>query len=396
MIFLTKLLSVNGLLNSYLRKSEKPMHMNVAARHNFRRQILPVCRLECKLTYTGCCSRLLSIRFTVMKPRAWQVLALFVLFYYMVRLIQDMPNLVNGRAELIQMPDTIRAFLFRILHVIMLGSFALSTYLLLLKYYSSRPLLAITLIGVVNIVLFFLFFMFDEQAIRLRHFFINNLFYFFIYIAFGAIFFFIRFSAYKEVQRKDLLMQHRQAELSFLRSQLNPHFLFNSLNNIYSLVNQGSDKALDAIAGFSDLMRYMLYDASENIRLSDEISYIHKYIHLQQLRFDFDLPVNISVTGLTPGKTIPPLLLIPFVENAFKHGSFQSKADELIITIRNDESGLHFFCSNRVNNHQKDSQGGIGLENVKRRLELLYPSTHHLAVGMEQERFNVKLHLQND
>jgi len=307
-----------------------------------------------------------------------------------------MPNLVNGQAVFLQMPDTIRGLISRIIHVIMLSSFALSTYLLLLKYYSSRPILAITLIGAVNLILFFLFFIFDEKALRLRYFFLNNLFYFIIYIAFGAIFFFIRFSAYKEVQRNELLMQHRQSELSFLRSQLNPHFLFNSLNNIYSLVNQGSDKALEAIAGFSDLMRYMLYDASENIRLSDEINYIHKYIRLQQLRFDYDLPVKISVTGVTPGRTIPPLLLIPFVENAFKHGSFQSKADELIITIRYEESGLHFFCSNKVNKHQKDSQGGIGLENVKRRLELLYPSTHHLAVGMEHDRFNVKLHLQND
>jgi two-component system, LytTR family, sensor kinase len=330
-----------------------------------------------------------------MKHKAWQVLVLFVLFYYLVRLIQDMPNLVNGRAEIIQVPDTIRAFISRIAHVVMLGSFAFVTYLLLFKFYSSRPMLAIALIGAANLLLFFLFYILDEKGVRLRHFFINNLFYFIIYIAFGAIFFFIRFSAYKEVQRKELLIQHRQSELSFLRSQLNPHFLFNSLNNIYSLVNQKSDKALDAIAGFSDLMRYMLYDASENIRLSDEINYIHKYIQLQQLRFEFELPVNISVTGLAPGKTIPPLLLIPFVENAFKHGSFQSKQDELIIIVRNDESGLHFLCSNKVNNHQKDSRGGIGLENVKRRLELLYPSTHQLSVGMEQERFTVKLHLQN-
>jgi two-component system LytT family sensor kinase len=372
------------------------MQMTADARHNFGRQILPVCRFPGNMVHGYSSHRLLSIRFTFMKHRVWQVLALFVLFYYLVRLIQDMPNLVNGRLEVIQMPDTIRAFVSRIMHVIMLGSFALVTYLLLFKYYSSRPMLAITLIGAANLVLFFLFFIIDEKGVRLRHFFINNLFYFIIYMAFGAIFFFIRFSAYKEVQRKELLMQHRQSELSFLRSQLNPHFLFNSLNNIYSLVNQGSEKALDAIAGFSDLMRYMLYDASENIRLSDEINYINKYIHLQQLRFDFELPVKISVVGVTPGKTIPPLLLIPFVENAFKHGNFKSKEDELIITIRNDESGLYFFCSNKVNNHQKDSRGGIGLDNVKRRLELLYPSTHQLAVGMENDRFNVKLHLQND
>jgi two-component system LytT family sensor kinase len=331
-----------------------------------------------------------------MKSRVWLVMALFVLLYFLIRLIQDMPNLVNGHVDVSAMQGTLKSVVLKIVHVIMLSSFALSVYLLLVKYYSSNPVLALTLIVIVNVILFFLFFILDEKAGRLRYFFLQNLFYFIIYMAFGAIFFFIQYSAYKEVQRKELLMQHRQSELSFLRSQLNPHFLFNSLNNIYSLVNQGSGKALDAIAGFSDLMRYMLYDASENVMLGEEINYIHKYIRLQQLRFDYDLPLRISVSGVSIERTIPPLLLIPFIENAFKHGSFQTESDELIITITNDEKELIFFCSNKINNHQKDSQGGIGLENVKRRLELLYPSAHRLSVAIEQDRFNVNLLLRND
>jgi two-component system LytT family sensor kinase len=322
-------------------------------------------------------------------------MAMFILFYCLVRLIQDMPNLVNGDAEILTIPANARSIAVRIVYIILLSSFAVATYLPLVKFYGVNPMLALSLIVLGNLILFFLFFILDEKAVRLRFFFLSNLFYFIIYMAFGAIFFFIQFSAYKEGQRRELLMQNRQSELSFLRSQLNPHFLFNSLNNIYSLVNQGSGKALDAIAGFSDLMRYMLYDANENVKLSEEINYINRYIQLQQLRFDFNLPLKISVSVLPVESTIPPLLLIPFVENAFKHGSFQSAEDELIITITNDEQGLQFFCSNKISNLQKDSQGGVGLNNVKRRLELLYPSTHQLCIAIEKDRFNVKLLLQN-
>ncbi|MHA4847461.1 sensor histidine kinase [Flavitalea antarctica] len=329
-----------------------------------------------------------------MKSKVWMVMALFIVFYFLVRLIQDMPDLVNGQVDVLAMPRKMRSIVFRTLHIVMLSGFAVSTYLILLKYYSGAPVLAVTLIALVNLILFFLFFSLDPGAGRLRYFFLTNLFYFIIYIAFGAIFFFIQYAGFKELQRKELLIQHRQSELSFLRSQLNPHFLFNSLNNIYSLVNQGSGKALEAIAGFSELMRYMLYDASENVKLSEEINYMHRYIQLQQLRFEHDLPLNITISA-TGERTIPPLLFIPFIENAFKHGTFQHESDKLIISISDDGKELSFFCSNKINNQHKDAGGGIGLDNVRRRLELLYPLAHELCVTTDEDRFNVKLTLRD-
>ena len=145
-----------------------------------------------------------------------------------------------------------------------------------------------------------------------------------IFIIYGIVFYFIRYSYYKELQQRELLLQNRQSELSFLRSQINPHFLFNSLNNIYSLAYQQSERVLPAIAGLSDLLRYMLYDANEKVPLEKELEYIRKYIDLQRLRFEQPVKAEFIVPAIPAKFLIPPLLLIPFVENAFKHGEFSN------------------------------------------------------------------------
>jgi sensor histidine kinase YesM len=179
-----------------------------------------------------------------------------------------------------------------------------------------------------------------------------------------------------------------------LRSQINPHFLFNSLNNIYSLVYHGSDQALTAIAGLSDLLRYMLYDAAEKVPLRTEMEYIEKYIGLQQLRFEHPIKVTVREEGDIRGIFVPPLLLIPFVENAFKHGDLDNGG--ISVFISNSRQKTLFHCTNRKGLHRRDAGGGIGLENVKRRLSLLYPGKHEFSVDNGPVNFTINLELIHD
>jgi hypothetical protein len=184
-------------------------------------------------------------------------------------------------------------------------------------------------------------------------------------------------------QRKqaELLQQNREAELLFLRSQVNPHFLFNTLNNIYSLVYEQSPKAPNAMLQLSELMRYILYEKKELVSVSREWSYIENFITLQKLRFDHELQSNIAVNGNTDQQWIPPYLLIPFIENAFKHGDFRN--DPLNIRLNVSSARMDFEISNKISTRNKDESGGIGMDNVKRRLELLYPGKHALTCKTE-------------
>ena len=213
---------------------------------------------------------------------------------------------------------------------------------------------------------------------------------------------FISFFMYEMEEQREALARKeaaeklaKEAELYKLRQQLQPHFLFNSLNNIYSLVYQGSSQSLAAIAGLSDLLRYMLYDATEKVPLEKEIDYIRKYIELQKLRFEGPVNVSMQVTGATTGTLIPPLLLVPFVENAFKHGDFAGQ-EGLALTVHCTRQKTWFYCHNKKGNQQKDASGGIGLDNVKRRLALLYPGRHHITVDNTPDHFTVNLELLHE
>jgi sensor histidine kinase YesM len=181
--------------------------------------------------------------------------------------------------------------------------------------------------------------------------------------------------------------------LSFLRSQLNPHFLFNSLNNIYSLAYRQSNQVLPAIAALSDLLRYMLYDSNEKVPLEKELAYIRKYIELQSLRFEQPILADVHVSGHIDEVMIPPLLLIPFIENAFKHGQFNTVSG-LLVNIYTNDKKLHVHCHNKKGKQEKDAGGGIGLENVKRRLSLLYPNKHILLIDDKNDFFTVNLELE--
>jgi hypothetical protein len=228
--------------------------------------------------------------------------------------------------------------------------------------------------------------------VPLLYFYVDNIYYAVVYSAFGIVYFLVQNEHRRLLENKQLQLENKQTQLSFLQSQVNPHFLFNSLNNIYSLIYQHSPHSLDAVAKLSEILRYMLYNSAEKVSVQKEWSYIQKYIDLQLLRFDHPVNIQQQVKGDLDSVFIPPFLLIPFVENAFKHGDFR---EENILDIKLDVSGeeLWFKISNNKSNGAKDSTGGIGLENIKKRLVLLYPLKHELNVQEVNEIFTINLKL---
>lgn len=198
-------------------------------------------------------------------------------------------------------------------------------------------------------------------------------------------------------QKDELIKQKQEAEIALLRSQINPHFLFNTLNNLYSLVYRKSDEAPGALMKLSDILRYMLYESNtEKVALDNELTYITSYIELQQLRLHTPNFIRYNLQGDPHGKLIAPMVLITFIENAFKHGSKQVEAPGIIINIDCRNSKFEFEIISYLNNNElthKDPQKGIGMQNVKRRLELIYPGRHALSVNVSEQTFNVKLSL---
>jgi two-component system LytT family sensor kinase len=334
-----------------------------------------------------------------MEKRQLVLLGYFVAFYHLIHMVYDMPNLVHGSPGFDWLPENGRAWLTRIGDTCFYFLFAFIPYWVLWRWWPERASAYIALVLAVSLPVIFLVRYWIERTgaggrIRLRTFFLSHLFFTLISVVFGIVFYFIRWSRHKELQQKDLEIQHRQSELSFLRSQINPHFLFNSLNNIYSLVYQGSEQALTAIAGLSDLLRYMLYDASEKVPLATEMDYIRKYIGLQQLRFDHPVEIHMKTDGSMADVAIPPLLLIPFIENAFKHGDLGNGG--LSIYLDSSPEKIYFHCTNRKGSQQKDPGGGIGLENVKRRLSLIYPGKHVFSIEDGPINFSINLELRHD
>lgn len=200
-------------------------------------------------------------------------------------------------------------------------------------------------------------------------------------------------------KQKEIIAEQLSIKLKFLRSQVSPHFIFNVLTNLVSLARKQSKQLEPALIMLSDLMRYMLYESDEKkVAVSKEVEYLKSYIRLQQLRFgeDVKIDVNIDLSDDILQKNIEPMLLIPFVENAFKHGV---GVDEPFIKINlsNYNNALKFHVQNKFaqnTNESKDMNSGIGLENVQSRLALLYPKEHKLEIKKSGYIFDVLLTLQ--
>lgn len=188
-----------------------------------------------------------------------------------------------------------------------------------------------------------------------------------------------------------------EAELSFLKSQINPHFLFNSLNSVYFLIDKSNTTAREALHKFSEMLRYQLYEANgDKIPVEKEIQYLKDYMDMQQLRKDEKYAVSFSCAPSVRGFNIEPLLLVSFVENSFKHISHHNdKTNFVRVDMQYKNSTLIFSVENSKEKQPSiDRPGGIGLSNVRRRLELLYPGKHDLVISNQDDLFIVHLNVR--
>jgi hypothetical protein len=187
-----------------------------------------------------------------------------------------------------------------------------------------------------------------------------------------------------------------EMELQLLKSQLNPHFYFNTLNNLYGLAMIAPKKAPDAILKLSDIMEYVIYDCrNDKVSLGKELKFLQSYVELEKLRYDENARISLQVTGRADNKFISPMLLIQFVENAFKHGMEKEKEKSnsfLQININVLNGSLEYESTNSINGHTAKN-GGIGLTNVRKRLDMLYPQKHDLQVIPGDHEYRVKLKL---
>lgn len=199
---------------------------------------------------------------------------------------------------------------------------------------------------------------------------------------------------HQQMENKSLREEKVKAELAFLKSQINPHFLYNTLNYIYSLAYPVSDHLADAIIKLSQLMRYMLTESSDGfVDLQKEVDYIANYIDIYELRFGENFHVNFHTEGVIGGQRIASLILIPFVENAFKHGVVDDASRPVKIILKVTGNRMEFTVSNKVSHQQKDHSSGVGLVNIRRRLELIYPGNHELLISANSQTYKSTLYI---
>ena len=206
-----------------------------------------------------------------------------------------------------------------------------------------------------------------------------------------------KISQQQQENARELDRQKVEAEIKFLKSQVHPHFLFNTLNNLYALTLDKSDKAPEIVLKLSELLNYMLYECNEPyVLITKEVQLINNYLSLERIRYGDHLEVEFQVTGEIAGKRLAPMLLLPFVENAFKHGvsklrknahvriALDINGDNLIFSVRNSRSLLP---GDDISGYTE----GIGLKNVQRRLELMYPDNHQLGIEQTEDDFSIHL-----
>jgi hypothetical protein len=206
--------------------------------------------------------------------------------------------------------------------------------------------------------------------------------------------------AENEEQRKELEKEKLNSELAFLKNQISPHFFFNTLNNIYSLIAINQNDAQESVLKLSKLMRYLLYESERgSTTLGQEISFMSNYIDLMRLRVSDKVILEADFTSDHSDLAIPPLMFIPFIENAFKHGISYQKPSYIRISLEVKDKLLIFRCVNSIGHgpgEGPEPDSGIGLENVTKRLQLIYPDHHNLKISHGEQTFDVTLDLDID
>jgi two-component system, LytTR family, sensor kinase len=286
-------------------------------------------------------------------------------------------------------------------------------YLILIPYFFNKKRLGLfAIVSSIYLCVFMLFYLFANnladsfegtiENLRTGKFppitqFLSSTYYTVLYGFLGGLFR-LAVEGFHSKQQKDLLeKQNAKNELGFLKSQINPHFLYNVLNTIHSYINSNNPNAAKAVIRLSDIMRYMLSDTNKKlITLQEEVDYLNSYIELQSYRLEKPDFVEFKIVGNYKMTLIPPLLLIPFVENAFKHGKKAVDPPGIRIFLEVSNEKLTFSLTNFINlKPEKLSRQGeaIGLTNAKRRLQLLYPGKHILNINMDEQKYSTTLEL---
>jgi hypothetical protein len=198
-------------------------------------------------------------------------------------------------------------------------------------------------------------------------------------------------SMHDQERMQELERQRLETEMQYLRYQINPHFLMNTLNNIHALVDIEPEKAQETIRDLSKLMRYVLYEAgNKTVPLTREIDFINNYISLMRLHYSEKVDMSIDVPSVVPEVQVPPLLFISFIENAFKHGVSYRERSFVDISMRlDDQNRISFRCRNSNHDKQDDNHHGIGVENVRKRLELMFPGRYTLSINKDEKIYEV-------
>jgi len=216
-----------------------------------------------------------------------------------------------------------------------------------------------------------------------------------IYSAFGFFYQFLFEYRKAEKSKQDLLKETHKTELKYLKAQLNPHFLFNGINSVYHLIGKNNPMAKETLLQFSGLLRYQLYESSEPyIRLEKELEYVSQFIQMEEVRKGEDIELSYDIDFENASQKIAPLLLTPFIENAFKHVSHhdQSVENRISIVITEQDNELILKVNNSYDGAAaKRNFGGVGLTNVNRRLELLYPEKYNLDIDQKETFYSVTL-----
>jgi len=244
----------------------------------------------------------------------------------------------------------------------------------------------------------FFTFIIKQHQFNLSGFLLFNIFPFLFILACSTAYRMIQDRIQSEQLRQEKETETLKTELSFLRSQVNPHFMFNVLNNMVALARKKSNLLEPSLIQLSSLLRYMLYETDEDkVALQKEVEYLHSYIDLQQQRFGKNLIMLVNTEFTDNNYEIEPMLLIPFVENAFKHGTGMIEKPQIEVELHTEKNVLWFVVKNKYSDQYKevkDKTSGIGLTNVKRRLNLLYGNNHKLEITKQEGWFITSLQLK--
>lgn len=334
-----------------------------------------------------------------------QVILHSVVWVLMFSLPFILPTSYGNKQHPQEKPHYDWVYLYSCTAVVWIGFFYVNAYVLIPRYiykkrfwlYILSQLLFIVILMAADRFFFWLFLEPDHRPYSIAGFITFHVFPYLFILVSSTAYQFIEDRMRLDKLAKDRENENLKTELAFLRSQVSPHFMFNVLNNMVSLARKQSDLLEPSLIKLSSLMRYMLYETDEEkVPLDREIEYLQSYIDLQQQRFGKKVKVNVNVQVSDGHYEVEPMLLIPFVENAFKHGTGMIEDAVIEISLKAENNILNFTVRNKFNNttaEEKDKTSGIGLTNVKRRLSLLYGKNHNLWITTNDNWFLVSLQL---